>query len=258
LTSKAKLIGEGSRPLICAPVIGDSRAAVLAELESVLAKGPDAVEWRADFFGGIAATAEVLELARAIRERAPDATLIFTIRSTREGGQRIPLSDRQAVELTAEICREGSFQYVDCELSNAPCDVEFLRGVAREGDTRIIASFHDFDRTPEAPFLVAKLREAERLGLDVAKVAVMPHSLKDVLTLLQATLEARESMGIPLITMSMGSYGAVSRLVGGLFGSAVSFAVGQNCSAPGQVPIGDLRLVLEILERSGGQGGKPA
>jgi 3-dehydroquinate dehydratase-1 len=235
-------------------VIGASREAVLAELQAVLAKGPDAVEWRADFFDGIADTGKVLALAREIGELAADATLIFTIRSNREGGQPIVLSDRQAVELTAEICRQGIFPYVDCELSNAPADIDFLRGVAHDCGTRIIASFHDFQRTPEAFFLLDKLRQAERLGLDVAKVAVMPHSLQDVLTLLQVTLDARESMQIPLITMSMGNYGAVSRLVGGVFGSALSFAIGQNGSAPGQVPIDDLRCALDILARAG-QGG---
>ncbi len=48
----------------------------------------------------------------------------------------------------------------------------------------------------------------------------------------------------------MGPLGAVTRMVGGLFGSTLSFAVGQGSSAPGQPPIADLRAAFELLERS--------
>jgi len=50
--------------------------------------------------------------------------------------------------------------------------------------------------------------------------------------------------------MSMGGLGAVTRLFGGVFGSSVSFAVGQNSSAPGQVPIEDLNTVFKIISKS--------
>jgi 3-dehydroquinate dehydratase-1 len=50
--------------------------------------------------------------------------------------------------------------------------------------------------------------------------------------------------------MSMGGYGALTRLVGGIFGSAMSFAVGAAASAPGQVPIEDMNTVLAILQKS--------
>ena len=48
--------------------------------------------------------------------------------------------------------------------------------------------------------------------------------------------------------------GAVTRMVGGLFGSSLSFAVGEAASAPGQMPIADLAAVYEIIRRA--RGGK--
>jgi 3-dehydroquinate dehydratase-1 len=249
---KARMIGEGALPLICTPLVGKTREAVLEELTVVLPKGPDAVEWRADFFAALGDTAAVVELGREISRAASGRVVIFTIRSHREGGQPIALSDRAAIELAAVVCAKTDIEYVDCELSNQEGDIAFLREAAHAHGKLVIASFHDFAGTPERGVLRRKFLEAERLGLDVAKVAVMPKSLEDVLALLGATLEAKQTIKLPLITMSMGGYGAVSRMVGGVFGSSLSFAVGQNASAPGQIPIDELRTVLGIVERSKG------
>ena len=83
------------------------------------------------------------------------------------------------------------------------------------------------------------------MGADIAKVAVMPKNYKDVLVLLNATLKARtEHLEIPIITMSMGPEGGVTRLAGGLFGSDLTFAIGKEASAPGQIPIGELRQAM--------------
>lgn len=245
-----KFIGDGSSPLICTPLVGRTRDALLSELDSVLPKGPDAVEWRADYFEELKDKAAVVALGRDLERIADGRSVIFTIRSEREGGQPTGLSDGEALEIDEAICRETSIEYVDCELRCAPGDIRRLREVARQHGTKVIGSFHDFARTPSRRAIVRKLREAERRGLDVAKVAVMPASLDDVLTLLAATVEAKRRLSIPLITMSMGAYGAATRLMGGLFGSSLSFAVGSSASAPGQVPIDDLRAALEIIERS--------
>ena len=111
----------------------------------------------------------------------------------------------------------------------------------------LILSYHNFQATPDAAALLATFAEAERCGADIAKVAVMPRSPEDVLTLMGATWRASETLGIPLIGMSMGPLGAVSRMASGVFGSALTFAVGESSSAPGQIPIEALRAVLETL-----------
>jgi 3-dehydroquinate dehydratase I len=249
---KVALIGERAMPLICTPLVGKTSEAVLGELATVLPKGPDAIEWRADFFSDLADTKAVVELGKKIKESALDKVVIFTIRSKREGGQPIALSDRACIELDAAVCAGTGIEYVDCELSNQPSDIAYLREAASARGTRIIGSYHNFDCTPDRSLLMGRILEAERLGLDVAKVAVMPKCLEDVLTLLGVTLEAKQAVKIPLITMSMGGFGAVSRMVGGVFGSSLSFAVGQSASAPGQIPVAELRSVLEAVERSKG------
>lgn len=249
----ARQIGEGSKPLICTPVVGKTKETIVEELEQVLAKKPDIIEWRADFFQNISDPVQVIAVANLIKEIAGQLPIIFTIRSIREGGQPIPLTDREAIELNAEICRSTTVEYVDCELSNDPAHIQYLRQEATRHGTKIIGSFHNFTLTPSRDELAKKFTAAAQYGLDVAKVAVMPQDLDDVLRLFGATLEAKKRLSIPLITMSMGQYGAISRMIGGVFGSSLSFAVGSKASAPGQIPIEDLQTVLDIVEKTIGE-----
>ena len=128
---------------------------------------------------------------------------------------------------------------VDWEMSSDA--VDFARIRAQHARTTCpVASYHNFQATPDAAWLTAKFAEAERLRADVAKIAVMPQGPQDVLTLLAATHAASQTVALPLISMSMGAYGSLSRMVGWVFGSTVTFAVGKGSSAPGQVPIDDL------------------
>jgi 3-dehydroquinate dehydratase-1 len=111
----------------------------------------------------------------------------------------------------------------------------------------LVLSFHDFERTPRAAEILQRYADAQQLGADVAKVAVMPQTMNDVLSLLQATWHASEVLKIPVVGMSMGAQGAVSRVCGGAFGSALTFAAGRAASAPGQLPLGALRSALDGL-----------
>jgi 3-dehydroquinate dehydratase-1 len=49
--------------------------------------------------------------------------------------------------------------------------------------------------------------------------------------------------------MSMGRLGLASRAAGFLFGSDLSFAGGRQSSAPGQIPIAELRAIVDGLAR---------
>lgn len=244
------LIGQGEQPLICTPLVGHTEEEIVRELNQVIVKKPDIIEWRVDFFKNINDSARTIALVNYLKNELVNIPLIFTIRSIREGGQPISLSDKEAIELNVNICRDTTVEYVDCELSNKTEHIRYLRKVATEQGTKIIGSYHNFECTPSANVLSEKFTEADQYKLDVAKVAVMPQSLADVLILFEATLAAKQRLTIPLITMSMGKYGAISRIVGGVFGSALSFAVGAQSSAPGQIPIEDLRIGLGIVERA--------
>ena len=244
------MIGEERQPLICTSLVGRTRDDVLDELTVNMKKKPDLIEWRADYFEQIKQIDAVVDMAGSIKRIVGDVPVIFTIRSQAEGGQVNGLSVAEAVELNIAVCQGTGVEYVDCELSVQPDAIRQLRGVADEAGTKLIMSYHNFAQTPELEFLLAKVSEAALQRADVAKLAVMPKKAEDILTLLQATLEAKQRFGLPLITMSMGGLGALTRMFGGVFGSSVTFAVGKSSSAPGQVPIEDLRSVFALVQRS--------
>lgn len=247
---RGKPIADGRIPAICAPLVGRTQEAVLAELAAVLPKAPDILEWRVDFFERIGDTAHVVETAHRMRERAGATPILFTRRSTAEGGERIPIAEPQVLDLYAGVCACGAIEIVDYELSNDASDRRRVRDATRAHGIGLILSFHDFRSTPDAAALVATYARAQHEGADVAKVSVMARDPGDALVLLAASLEASRTLRIPLIGVSMGGHGSITRMVGGLFGTALTFAVGKAASAPGQVAIEDLRAVLGVVDRA--------
>ena len=250
ITLHGKPVAEGKFPIICTPLVGRTRDQLLSEVQVVLAKKPDLLEWRVDFFEGIADTAAVIALAARIKQMAGETPLLFTRRSIREGGEKIALSEDDVVALYAAVCESRNIDLVDFEMSNDATHIAKLRAASKAHDIKLILSFHNFSFTPGLETLDQRFLQAEQLGADIAKVSVLPRNLEDVLTLLSATLSASQKLRIPLISMSMGPYGSLTRLFGWTFGSALTFAVGASSSAPGQVPIEDLNTVLAILQKS--------
>ena len=247
---RALPIENAAFPVICAPLVARTRASLVEETLAVSAKKPGLLEWRVDFFDGIANSADVIETLAAIRDSAKGIPILFTRRSSSEGGERIALDEPQVIAMYRAVCESKLAAMVDYEMSNAPAHVAQVREMSAACGVKLVLSFHDFDKTPDAQFLASRFALAQQLGADVAKIAVMPGDMIDVLALLAATLEANQSLEIPVVSMVMGSLGAVTRLCGWTFGSAMTFAVGQSSSAPGQMPIEEIAAGIAMLKRA--------
>jgi len=247
---KGQPIGGGAFPLIITPLVGRTVPELMGELEAILPKQPDLLEWRIDFFDGIADADRVIETARAIKRAAGAVPILLTRRNATEGGQPIGVPEAAVVAMYRRACEAGCVDLIDYELSNAPDALRELREVSAAHGVAMIMSYHNFELTPDHDMLLGKFAQAQRLGADVAKVAVMPRDPQDVLTLLGATYAASQSVHIPLISMSMGGIGSISRIMGWLYGSAATFAVGKSSSAPGQMAVEELRAALATVRRA--------
>jgi 3-dehydroquinate dehydratase I len=250
ITVHGKPLGGGVLPAIITPLVGQTRAAILDEVVAIVPKRPDLLEWRIDFYEEIGNPAAVVATAQAIRAQAAGIPVLLTRRNATEGGQAIAIAEPAVVAMYAAACEAKCVELIDYELSNAPADQKRLREVSRKNDIGLIASYHNFQMTPDAATLDEKFAAADRLDADVAKVALMPKSEQDVLTLLAATARARAAIARPLITMSMGGVGSLSRVMGFVYGSAATFAVGKSSSAPGQIAIEDLRTAIAIVRKA--------
>lgn len=239
---------------------------------------PDVVEWRVDPLvsalataspaggnsvgGGVASDGDlgekIAEVATALRERA-QLPLIFTVRSETEGGQCAEAAYTSAVEALTQ-CAETSGAVaasagtggatgvqVALDVEVARPDSRSLIEKARAQGTHVIASFHDFSATPHD--LLERMRTMEQFGASVAKIAVTPTSMDDVIRVLDVTNRAQDTLNIPVIAISMGRMGAVTRLMGAEFGSCATFATGpQGASAPGQYSVAQVRQLAQVLK----------
>ncbi len=237
----------GPQPLICLPLVGDTATKILQEADGLVALQPDLLEWRIDAYEKVESTEDCLSVLKELRNTIGEIPLLFTCRIDLEGGFK-KISRQSRLELFVAAIESGNIDIVDVELCNDSEFVQTIKNCARANNVKLILSYHNFKETPSKPFIYSKLVEAQTAGADIAKLAVMPKDYGDVLTLLSATNKARnEAVQGPIVTMSMGPEGAVSRLAGGLFGSDITFAIGLQASAPGQIPIEDLRTGMALL-----------
>jgi 3-dehydroquinate dehydratase-1 len=237
----------GPKPLICLPLVGETEEKVLQESDALTALQPDLLEWRIDAYNKVEIIEDCLALLKQMRTIIGEIPLIFTCRIDQEGGFKEISREKRLALITAAM-DSGDADLFDVELCNDAAFIQTVRERAKLRSVRLILSYHNFTETPSQASICAKLSEAQTAGADICKVAVMPKDYGDVLTLLNATNKARKEMvKCPMVTMSMGPEGAVSRLAGGLFGSDITFAVGVKASAPGQIPIKELATVMDLL-----------
>lgn len=240
------VIGEGM-PKICAPIVGRTREEILLQAKKLKAAGPDLAEWRADWFEKAGEKEELKGILELLHGELGELPLLVTFRTGQEGGeQEISLEDYE--EFLLEVLASGQADLIDVELFMGE---EFLSGIvekAHRKNVKVIASNHDFEKTPNTGEIVERLCRMQKAGADLLKLAAMPRDPGDVLTLLAATWQMKECYARqPVITMSMGGTGVISRLAGEIFGSAMTFGSVGKASAPGQVEAEELREVLGLL-----------
>ena len=242
-------IGEG-RPKICVPIVGTTKDAILSEAKTFSSIPVDVVEWRVDWFDDVFDTAKVIETTKELREILCDIPVLFTFRTSKEGGEKA-IEDEAYKALNLAVAESGYVDLVDVEaFSGDELVRSIIEGVHQFG-VKVIGSNHDFQKTPSKDEIVNRLCKMQELGADIPKIALMPQSRQDVLTLLSATLEMSEKHADrPIITMSMAGTGVISRLVGESFGSALTFGAASKASAPGQIGVKELEQVLNIIHKS--------
>lgn len=250
-------LGTG-RPKVVVPLTGENLDTLGREAQNVDVDVVDLAELRIDHFDEIDDRGAVLRAVETVREALPSAVpLLFTFRSRSEGGAReIEPDDYESLLL--DVARSGAIDAIDVEMFTELGSLERIVNGSHADELTVVMSSHDFERTPPLEQIVARLTLQQDLGADVVKIAVMPQSPADVLTLLRATEEfARTKATRPAITMAMGPLGLISRLAGETFGSAATFGSQGRASAPGQVDVHRLREVLDLVHAAQGDAAAP-
>ena len=246
LTIRTITIGEGI-PKICVPLVGVTKEDVLEGAHALDGIPADVVEWRVDWYEHSDDIQAVLDVLGELRTALGETVLLVTFRTAKEGGERAMAADAYEA-LNLAVARSGDADLVDVEIFTGDETVSRIIEGAHAAGVAVIASNHDFDKTPEKDDIIGRLKKMQQMGADLLKIAVMPHSTGDLLTLLDATEEMNRLYAErPVITMSMGGVGVLSRMCGEVFGSALTFGAAGQASAPGQMQVEDLHTVLRLL-----------
>lgn len=242
------VFGEGM-PKVCVPITSTDKAGAESEavyISKELGGAVDLVELRIDYLEEVRDAGRLQEVLRSVGAILGEIPLLCTLRSSAEGGE-LPVTEAEYEEILENCLASKAIDFLDVEYFKGLEVFERIVAKAHEQQIFVIASNHDFSKTPEKEQIVKRLKSMEIAGADIAKIAVMPNSEEDVLVLLEATTTARRELEIPVCTISMGKTGLVTRLAGGTFGSCITFGVGKKASAPGQIDAKKLKEILEIM-----------
>ncbi|MEI8386156.1 MAG: type I 3-dehydroquinate dehydratase [Verrucomicrobiota bacterium] len=207
------------------PVVGivDSPAALSAAVK-LPAAALDFLEWRADC------------LPPGLPIPPSRFPWILTVRHPLEGGKR-KLSAPQRREIFATLLPEADL--VDIELRSF-VSLAGIIGAVRSRRIRVVASYHDFKKTPGAKKLRDLVARAHDEGADIFKIATRTESPADIGRL----LDLFQSTPIPLAVMGMGALGFGSRVLFAQCGSALNYGWLHRPNVPGQWAALELKRVL--------------
>lgn len=237
-------------PKICVPIVGITKEDIINEAKTFDTIPADIAEWRADWFEHVFDIEKVKEVLAELRAVLKETPLLFTFRTSKEGGEK-SLEPEAYAALNKAAAETGYVDLVDVEAFTGDHIVRDIIDTVHPYGVKVIASNHDFDKTPDKEDIIQRLCKMQALGADISKIAVMPQNQEDVLTLLAATEEMnRKYADRPIITMSMSKTGVISRLCGEIFGSALTFGAARKASAPGQMSVEDLAQALSILHKN--------
>jgi len=197
--------------------------------------GADAVEYRIDSFQNLEINhcKEVINSGKNLGLKA-----ILTIRDPKEGGIK-PISNR--LELYKALIPLADF--ADIEMRADIKEIEEVKKISKKNNVKLILSYHDFEKTPKENELESIFQEIIKKGADIAKVSFYAKNYEDISNLLCVA----KKQPIPTITIAMGELGKISRLIGFLFNSVITYCSLEKPFAPGQISIKDLKRYLEYF-----------
>lgn len=214
--------------MICVPIFEKSYDTILQSARKSIEAGADLLELRIDVMNNPNPD-NVLNIIKEI-----NFPLIATNRRVEEGGF-FQGTEAERTDILVEAAKHANI--IDIELGTEP---EYLAKIVKVSKSTII-SYHDFNKTPSADFLLEIVRMEKKLG-DIAKFSVMPQNISDTLIVLEVLSKVQNTIGI-----AMGDIGMYTRIIAPFFGSPITFASLINKSAPGQLDIVTTKNLLDKL-----------
>lgn len=195
----------------------------------------DALEIRVDLFRKMDLKYVQEQIKQRRETRLP---LLLTVRNQKKEGSSANWSNEEKHNILQMAL--PMVDMVDIELSS-PLLKETL-SYARKLKKRTIVSIHDFHHTPL--HLDNILKKALSTRADIIKISAKANSMDDVFRMIEFTRKNHSKH--PMITLSMGSLGKISRLVLPAAGSLYTYSFLNQSTAPGQIDIKTLQSHISL------------
>lgn len=230
------------------PITAKTKEQALAQAQ-VIANTADAdlAEFRIDLLSFASDTKQVIALGHELKKILGNKPMIATIRTKNEGGQ-LEISDAEYGKTYQAYLKNPFMDWLDVEMFRDQKVVSEIVQKAHQKKVLVVMSNHDFQKTPSQDEIEKRLLKQDQMGADVLKIAVMPKSKQDVFTLMNATLKVSQQTTKPLLTMSMGQLGTISRVATANMGGSYSFGMIGEASAPGQIDVTKLKQILKTVQ----------
>ncbi|MCB0335611.1 MAG: type I 3-dehydroquinate dehydratase, partial [Bdellovibrionales bacterium] len=136
--------------------------------------------------------------------------------------------------------------WLDLDVSTQAEELAFVAGLKTTTD--LIASYHNYRKTPSAKELEQIVVSMENYKADIYKFSCLCHDVCDALTLMELGRQLNIA-GKRCIVLGMGEYGLMTRVFGTLYWNEMIFAPlsARDASAPGQITRDDLEQILMRL-----------
>lgn len=230
------------------PITAKTREQAIAQAKVIAANADaDLAEFRIDLLNFANDTKQVIALGHELKQILGAKPMIATIRTHNEGGQ-LTISDADYGKTYQAYLQQPFMDMLDVEMFRDQHIVKNTVKLAHAKKVLIVMSNHDFQKTPPEAEIIKRLLKQDELGADILKIAVMPQNKQDVFTLMNATLKVSQQSKKPLLTMSMGKLGTISRIATANMGGSFSFGMIGEASAPGQIDVTQLKQFLKTVQ----------
>ncbi|MDP4448757.1 type I 3-dehydroquinate dehydratase [Staphylococcus hyicus] len=235
---KAQIVGSF---MVVSHVLSQNEIQLIKMQESNI----DILELRIDALQDVA-SADVAQIIQQLKDEGFQSEILVTFRSQMQGGKG-NCDEKEYQSLLTQLAELKNVDYIDVEWEPSIGRHHIVRTIQSHG-IDVIVSYHNFHETPQLDVLKKTYYHMSQYGGAHLKIAVMPQSKQDVLTLLQAVSEASDALQHWVTGISMSHLGIISRTAQQTFGGALSYGAINESVAPGQLNVKTLKNAMAVYQ----------
>jgi 3-dehydroquinate dehydratase I len=213
--------------------IAEKTPAKIKQILKIGLKKSDYAEVRLDFLK-VEDIPDALEIIKKDMKR-----IVCTLRPKTEGG-KFPGNEKERVAILKLISEYTPF-YLDVEFNTLRKNTSLVKYL-KTTKTKLLVSWHDFKKTPNAAELKKKMNQISKFSTNI-KIVSTAKSTDDSTRMLELYSKKGKNN---LISFAMGDFGRISRILCLYLGSPYTYVSLGKAVAPGQFSIDEVKKITNL------------